>query len=205
MSYPQPIIIPFPIQGPTGTNGITGPTGLAGISGSTGPTGITGPTGLAGVTGPTGGTGPTGPTGGSASIETVSYPLSGVTTTKVSGNGEGFYNTAYRTSPILLSPTGVGLIPLTVIITLLTNGTDPSIVFYNNCFQDKNVNIVGGWDGIAMFCAYLNPSGEFVIDFPIDIRNVAGFYNNLFMSQQTGSTQPSTMTITNATLTVYYV
>ena len=107
--------------GPQGPIGLTGPTGNTGPTGPTGPAGETGPQGPIGLTGPTGNTGPTGSTGPAGADSTVPGPTGpqgpiGLTGPQGEIGPAGPTGPAGSgaTSPVVLSSTAIGQIPLTV-------------------------------------------------------------------------------------------
>jgi hypothetical protein len=205
------LYIPFPLPGPRGAQGPTGLQGLQGVTGPTGPTGnlstgYTGNTGPAGsgqstVTGPTGGQGPTGPAGGSQIVYNAIFSLNGLTASVVPyplgvSPGAGFYNTAYVFTPI-----NVGSIGLPISVTLTYQNT----VYYNNCFIDNIEGTGGTWIGCACATISYQGSGDFIVAFPIDLRNVAGYFNNAFLANPVNDSPGEFATIADVNIVVYYI
>ena len=197
MSCPSVVYVGYPIPGPTGLAGNVGPTGSSGNSGTTGPTGSAGAIGIGGGTGPTGIRGPTGFAGSASFIASQTFDLDGLTATLavLGSDGSGFYNSSYVVAPIRVS----FFTPIAVYFTY--NGG----IYYANCFQDGITDTTNTFVGCACASVFYNSvTLDLYIEFPIDLRGVAGYFNNVFMFDETGSTQPATMPIGNVSVNVVY-
>ena len=192
--------------GYNGITGFTGPTGAPGAPGAEYHTGMTGPTGRPG-TGTSSITGPQGPAF-NLNIQEAFVPLTGLIAVINNGVGIGFYNTYYTVAVQVL---GIQTVLSTAIYY---NG----VTYFNNSFQtpSQGGNPIGTWDGAAIVTIEFEQGAAlFYLNFPIDLRNVAYFYNNVFLDTATETNgdeamaqpvPPNTVGIAQDTyLLVYYI
>ena len=124
-------------------------------------------------------------------------PISG--TAVLNGNIDEFNNTVYEFDATVPSYVGTP-----IAISINYNGN----VFFNNSFQSGLEGGDGSWLGTAAISFSFTPStGRIFIVMPIDLNNVAGYFNNVFLFHPSSVAQPTTapMAINLKLIIVYTV